>query len=95
MADMSIKDPPPRTTPPDELIYIWSMKTKAGFWPEVHEQNMGGGCLCWRCCSGCKLELPNQVMIPIWKKEWERVMDLMDYHDRQYGRWADQAEQDQ
>jgi hypothetical protein len=91
-SDMAVKDLDVENTPEDELRHQWKDETEQGFWPEVMECQRCEGCICWRCASGRKLELPNAIMAPIYERDWNRLMISMG-HDRvaRVGNWDDSA----
>jgi hypothetical protein len=64
-----------------------------GFWPKVMECQRCEGCICWRCESGCRLELSNAIMAPIWEQELYRLMFAVG-HDSVtgIGNWCDSAQ---
>jgi hypothetical protein len=91
---MSVKDP--KLTPEDELRHQWKQRPEMGLWPEVMEHHQTEGCICWRCASGCKMELPNYIMAPFWEVEWQQVLNLFE-HDpspRAKKRWTDRVEEE-
>jgi hypothetical protein len=93
--NMEDLDPHPEVTPDDELVKIWSLPSvHQGFWPEVCGCVESGGCPCWRCFSGCKLELPSHIMDPVWFCEWQRIIVQNQYWDRQESCWDDNATMD-
>jgi hypothetical protein len=78
--DMEALDPHPEVTPEDELVKIWSLpQVEQGYWPEVRGYEVGSGCICWRCFTGCKIELPSHIMVPIWASEWQRLITQKRY----------------
>jgi hypothetical protein len=92
-SDMATKDPDVKKIPEDELRHQWKDKTGQGFWPEVMECQRCKGCICWRCASGCRLELPKAIMAPILEQEWHRVMFAVG-HDpvTGIGNWCDSVQ---
>ena len=93
--NMEALDPHPEVTPDDELVKIWSLpQVQQGFWPEVRGCEEAGGCPCWRCFSGCKLKLPNHIMVSVWASEWQRIIVQEWYWEREKSCWDDNATMD-
>jgi hypothetical protein len=55
---------------------------------------VGSGCICWRCFTGCKIELPSHIMAPIWASEWQRLITQKRYWDREESTWDNNAAMD-
>jgi hypothetical protein len=93
-ADMRVRDPYPKETPLDEIMHLWSLKPTEGFWLETNPEDMGEGCLCWRCISGCRMEIPNRAMPPIWEAEWRGMQAYFEHHTKPEHIWDDLVGQD-
>jgi hypothetical protein len=93
-ADMWVTEPHSKENPADELMHIWSLKPPEGFWLEASPEDMGEGCLCWRCVTSCRMEIPNQAMPPIREAEWRGIEAFFEHHTRQKHIWDDLVDQD-
>jgi hypothetical protein len=65
-SDMAVKESDFQVIPPDDMRHLWKDDTKQGFWPEIRDGQHCSGCICWRCWTGCRLELPNAIMAHIY-----------------------------
>ncbi len=94
-SDIETLDPHPGVTPDEELRQIWARpRVKQGFWPEVGESEDSGGCICWRCFTGCRMEIPLHVMGPVWASEWERAIIGNKYRERVKNTWGENGARD-
>jgi hypothetical protein len=50
--------------------------------------------LCWRCITGCRIEIPNQAMPPIWEAEWRGIEASFEHNTRSEHIWDDLVDQD-
>jgi hypothetical protein len=75
------------------MRHQWKDETEQGFWPEIVDGQHCAGCICWRCWTGCRLELPNTIMAPIYEQEWLRLQFLVEC-DPVFGvgNWDDSAD---
>ena len=94
-SDLETLDPYPEVTPADELRQVWALpQVKQGFWPDVGECENPHGCICWRCWAGCKMEIPLQVMVPVWDSGWERTIVGNKFRERVKNTWEDNRARD-
>ncbi len=87
-SDLEALDPHSGDTPYEEP------RVKQGFWPEVGEAADSGGCICWRCFHGCRIEIPLHVMGPVWASEWERAIIGNKYRERVKNTWGENGARD-